>query len=203
MTERSIIFSGPMVRALLNGKKTQTRRIVKPAEAQNAISVHSHRNQCEFEFTLQRCGNSGIILKCPYGKPGDRLWVKETHRYWWQHKPSIDIYTYMCRYKATDTVVELPIEWGEGGQFPSPCDVGLDKEPDRWRSPIYMHRFASRITPEITRIRVERLQDISAPDMLPAKGRHPQTSLPHPPWERLANLPCKPTSTSLACYQSP
>lgn len=145
MTERSIIFSGPMVCARLNNKKTQTRRIVKPAEAQSAMRVHSYRNQSEFDFIFSRCGNPGIILKCPYGRPGDRLWVRESwavpHFYDGQRPSEIPLNGCTVHYGATENL------------------GGLLK-----RSPLFMPRWASRITLEITSVRVERLQSISAPD---------------------------------------
>lgn len=148
MKERPIIFSGPMVRVILQGRKTQTRRIAK-----------EFNEMPNLDGILKRFPNQ---QGCPYGEPGDRLWVRETHRYWWPDWEDPDLCR--CRYKADDAVVDLPVEWDKGSQFFTPEDADLDKEPSRWRSLIYMPRWASRITLEITGVRVERLQEISEED---------------------------------------
>ena len=147
MTERPILFSGPMVRAILEGRKTQTRRVVKP---QPELQLKSARwMRCADEqhalFTQhdgELCGQMASTRKCPYGKPGDRLWVRET----WAHR-----------------------RWMLGDASPSPTTVyradGEDlKGCDRWRPSIHMPRWASRITLEVVGVRVERLQDISEED---------------------------------------
>lgn len=137
MKERSILFSAAMVCAILDGRKTQTRRIVKP------------QPQLPIEKMKGGWWDDGHDhdLVCPYGLPGDRLWVRES---WRAHKafdlaapsalPKIDGLHY-----AADP---LPLHWDYGKQRPS----------------IHMPRWASRITLEITGIRVERLQEISEED---------------------------------------
>lgn len=137
MKERPILFSGPMVRAIFDGTKTQTRRVVKPPKNVDPEhwmpekfwdgqfnALHWPADHAEHE-----------ILKCPYGQPGDRLWVRETFA-------EID-----CRltYKA---------DFNDGAH----CVV------KRWIPSIHMPRWASRITLEITDVRVERLQNISEQD---------------------------------------
>ena len=128
MKERPILFSAPMVRALLAGTKTQTRRIIKPQHLaffnQDAAAMLSDWNE----------------RPLPYGQPGDRLWVRETFGHFErnQHfKPGCNVY-----YRADGNCLEL--------------------EP--WRPSIHMPRWASRITLEITSVRVERLQEISIED---------------------------------------
>lgn len=130
MKERPILFSAPMVRALLAGTKTQTRRIIKPQHLaffnQDAAAMLSDWNE----------------RPLPYGQTGDRLWVRETFGHFErnQHfKPGCNVY-----YRADGNCLEL--------------------EP--WRPSIHMPRWASRITLEITSVRVERLQDISEADAL-------------------------------------
>lgn len=132
MKERPILFSAPMVRAILAGNKTQTRRVVKDVGLY-AIepSIHGHETS--------RRELAALASRCPYGQPGDRLWVRETFCPDWSDKPI---------YKA------------DGG---SAMSAGYAKEP-RWRPSIHMPRCASRLTLEITGIRVERLQDISEAD---------------------------------------
>ena len=124
-------MSAPMVRALLNGTKTQTRRVVKRFE------VRAGMPEPEMQ-SLLRC--------CPYGAPGDRLWVRETFaKIDGQTQPWIE-----TDYRATYT---------HGDRLGD--SLGIKK---RWTPAIHMPRAASRITLEVTGVRVERLQDISEAD---------------------------------------
>jgi hypothetical protein len=125
MTSRPILFSAPMVRALLCGSKTQTRRICKLARA----------GMPEPEM-------ASLLKCCPYGRPGDELWVREAFCDDWKESRGIV-------YRA------------DGGFDADMFDAGC-----RWRPSIHMPRAASRITLRITDVRVERLQDISAKDIL-------------------------------------
>ena len=143
MKERPILFSGEMVRAILDDRKTMTRRVVKPP-----FEIHANG------FITRRRGNERLCpYACPYGKPGDRLWVRETWTYDnkeyvqtykdepWRGMP--DIGTAEVYYRATERTPDA---------FP------------RWRPSIFMPRWASRITLEIANVRVERLNDISEED---------------------------------------
>ena len=142
MRERPILFSAPMVRAILAGTKTQTRRVVKERHIDAAPPVH-------FLQYLRE--------NCPYGQPGDRLWVRET----WQgplideeleeefsQSPDYFKKPAFCAYRATDTLDA----------------INADGEELGWRPSIHMPRWASRILLEITAIRVERLHEISEAD---------------------------------------
>lgn len=181
MKERPILFSGEMVRAILDGRKTQTRRVVK---TQLEVGVSVRCDECYLR--KKPIGRSAPLVManslcdrdcpgygktpppgdlwpgesraefgygfgvCPYGAPGDRLWVKETWRVW---------------------------EGGSFSAFGEPLDPDIQLGPARegmpveyrattgddgpWRSSIYMPRWASRITLEITDIRAERVQDIT------------------------------------------
>lgn len=149
MKEHPILFSAPMVRAILAGNKTQTRRVVKP---QPIFIADPH-----VPFKTSDANPKGII-NCPYGRRGDRLWVREA----WQgpllesdeqvdeFRQSPDIYKKpgFCAYRATDTLDAIDEDGKELG----------------WRPSIHMPRWASRILLEITGVRVERLQDISEDD---------------------------------------
>lgn len=126
MKERPILMSAPMVRAILNGSKTQTRRAMKP-DGKLRIDVVSPAD--------------GGPPRCPYGIPGDRLWVREA---WAPHPQD----TSTAFYRAT---VE--------------AEPGFPVWSSPWRPSIHMPRWASRITLEITRLRVERLQDITDEDL--------------------------------------
>ena len=140
MKERPILFSAPMVRALLDGSKTQTRRVVKPTpEWIGQSGVLSYRGRVGLPHAL-----------CPYGQPGDRLWVRET----WARD---DEDGGLC-YRADIGKVGDADDWERNR---------LDGVPRfRWRPSMHMPRAASRISLEITEVRVERLQDISEDDAL-------------------------------------
>ena len=128
MNEKPILFSGPMVRAILAGSKTQTRRVVKPQPFHGIPSGDTIEDE-------------GVIYRCHHGKTGDRLWVKET-------------------YSAHGA-------FGSGGRITYRADLGDDApEPHglNWKPSIFCTRKASRITLEITAVRVQRLQEISEHD---------------------------------------
>jgi hypothetical protein len=136
MKERPILFSAPMIRAFLAGTKTQTRRALRGFCPPSTPEFDSETGRLEW---LNRdevvCG-----MPCPYGQPGDRLWVREA---WARTKvfPGSD----MVVYRESDNRTDY------GGP---------------WKPGIHMFRRDSRITLEITDIRVERLQDISEADAL-------------------------------------
>jgi|SRR6185369_7719408 len=189
MKERPILFSGPMVRALLDGRKTQTRRIMKPQPVSVEIDAKTFENPTSgamcigyeacppgwrpmpwFKFDeatngrleylrpavggvgmtparvraasrrhgdSQKWAEGEVVGLCPHGQPGDRLWVRETWR---------------------------PVHSGDptrGAQYRADLH-GADQT--RWKPGIHMFRWASRITLELTGVRVERLQDISEAD---------------------------------------
>lgn len=137
MKERPILFSAPMIRAILNGSKTQTRRIMKrPAlnYLNNGMSIA--------DFILM-CEGSQV---CKFGKVRDHLWVRET----WQTHCDLD----------GISPSNLPVN--SAIQYPATYDGWVSKR----RPSIHMPRLVSRITLEITGVRVERLQDISEGDAL-------------------------------------
>jgi len=138
MKERPILFSGPMVRAILEGRKTQTRRVVKP---QSAILTDEMARVLGVQPPAQQ---NAPVISCPYGVPGDRLWVRET--YAWSGDSSIPEAD-----RIASGEVWYRADGGRGGGI-------------RWRPSIFMPRWASRILLEITGVRVERLQDISEAD---------------------------------------
>lgn len=170
MTERPILFSAPMVRAILAGAKVQTRRVVNPEPAGSVTTIyrpfaHEPNNWQGY------ADNVGFIRwygRCRYGQPGDRLWVRETwavpHRYDHLGPSNIPVLGVRTHYAATE----------ERG--------GL-----RWRPSIHMPRWASRITLEITAVRVERLQDISEADAK-AEGAEPYLHPVHPAREQLRHV---------------
>lgn len=154
-----ILFSSPMARALLDGRKTQTRRLVS----------HNARGADEVEYVtdaliwpgrgdekytgwvakVHKLGNLRLDLKCPYGVPGDMLWVKETHALRSDVDPMTDVAKakHYCRYRADGG--ELADEWHH---YP------------RWRPSIHMPRWACRLYLEVVSVRVQRLWDINEDD---------------------------------------
>lgn len=137
--ERPILFSGPMVRAILDGRKTQTRRIVKWSGSW-AVDEFQYPlwPSAEDEFGEQQ------DIPCKYGKPGDRLWVRETYA----HVSMCGHFNHLHGNR----------EWIYGAT--DECCVA------KWTPSIHMIRAASRITLEITGVRVERLQEISEADAI-------------------------------------
>lgn len=151
---RPILFSGEMVRAILDGRKTQTRRIVKPQP--NAGPKGELVNLGGRDWGLLDNDLSGL-WPCPYGATGSHLWVKEAHRFG-MHADLWDA----VEYKADGAWMKPRwLDEATGWKFGEACgeNSGL------WRSPIFMPRWASRILLEVTDVRVERVQDISAADV--------------------------------------
>ncbi len=146
MSDHPILFSGPMVRAILSGQKTQTRRVMKPQPSSDfaPIAVEWYA-----PTVLDRSGEEqpgaevfGVYgeeegYRCPYGAPGERLWVRET---WLRDK---EIYLYKA-------------DFGKG--------VLSDSWRGKWKPSIHMPRPASRITLDIVSVRVERVQSITRED---------------------------------------
>ena len=148
MKERPVIFNGEMVRAILDGRKTQTRRVMKPQPEPCYRGGHwwpsnAFKTMLHIEEQMQngQGGWKGLAGDaCPFGQVGDRLWVRET---WTPESIDAEEGGYSPDYRAT-----------ANGQ---PLD-------GRWTPSIHMPRWASRITLEITAVRVERLNDISEED---------------------------------------
>jgi hypothetical protein len=148
MKKRPIIFSEPMVRAILAGTKTQTRRVVKwPKRAGPRALVRGEA------WYVDRLDGTEWSLSSPYGQPSDRLWVRET----WAHVP-------VSAYRSSEGV-EQRADPGDA-DMAAIYRAGWERSCGgiRWRPSIHMPRWASRITLEITAVRVERLHDISDAD---------------------------------------
>ena len=166
MKERPILFSGAMVRALLDGSKTQTRRAVK-LQVQHDDSwvggwkiVHKRVTQALLTFNQlggKPLGSDAAI--CPYGQPGDRLWVRETFGYVSPDEFERPHAECNIEYRA-----DLPLGCTDRpGSWPVDECAGDPARP-RWRPSIHMPRAASRILLEIVSVRVERLQGIGEAD---------------------------------------
>lgn len=176
MKETPILFTAEMVRAILDGRKTQTRRIVKPQPVPHDFGEGGVRDAFVQPQTVPgmvavgahviKTGDTGYLRKLPYGTASDRLWVKETHTFWAHSVESVGV-----AYEAggEDKIVDFPDKKGM-----PPLDKQLARNLNgsrRKRPAIFMHRWASRLTLEITDLRVQQLQDISEEDAI-AEGIH-------------------------------
>jgi hypothetical protein len=170
MKEHPILFSSAMVKAILAGTKTQTRRVIKrlPCQCYDVAAFDPQEMSARTPEGHQTTGHSGRwwcractsdqdAVNCPLGAPGDRLWCKENFKY------VEDLHPEKCC-----TIIEYQADG-------SRCNAGwaddagntlkqVERDRKRWRPSIFMPRWASRITLEVTGVRVERLQDISEED---------------------------------------
>jgi len=139
LKSKPILFSGPMVRAIFEGRKFVTRRIIKPQPEFESGYEAPHEHQVGVMWKSDEAHLIDDFVKMsPYGKRGDLLWVRENCAYGNQLEACNDLVLYAADY-------DREVSW-------------------RWKPSIHMHRWASRITLVIKDIRVERLQDISEED---------------------------------------
>lgn len=181
MKEHPILFSAPMVRAILDGRKTQTRRVVKVGHlctVENAHGASREEMRDRRNMPVQRLPDGfDVTAFCPYGQPGDRLWVRETWGYRSRISPSgVPMDQVKIAYAADDSTRYIERPAGDWSGIPSQRDQREGESHDdyygkylsrwfkQWRPSIHMPRWASRITLEIVSVRVERLNDISNPD---------------------------------------
>lgn len=144
--ERPILFSGPMVRAILDGKKTQTRRVIKPQPLGDYLYLSDINPQ-------YACFTGSSARRCPYGKIGDRLWVRET----------------FCIVNDREFGGNLWVDYRATPKYSKEAPAGWENAPNdiaalKWKPSIHMPRKLSRINLEITDIRVERVQTITEED---------------------------------------
>ncbi|HHG1669249.1 TPA: hypothetical protein ACPUQF_003278 [Klebsiella pneumoniae] len=174
MKERGMIFNGEMVRAILDGRKTQTRRIMAPQPADDIErGIFPNPEAIGWKSSLRHKHGSTTAHFCPYGKPGDRIWVRET---WGAVSHELDedgrIQPWTPDRPAT-AIHEMPFGNGHysghaiyaaDGDFTWGDDDGYEDGRSCWKPSIHMPRAASRILLEITDVRVERLNAISPED---------------------------------------
>ena len=172
MKEKHILFSAPMVKAILGKNKTQTRRIVKHKYSLIGAPRSFEAYDCEDGYGFE---SDDEFVRCPFPKPGGKLWVRETWAY--VNTPDGPAICYRAdgNYKHwRDFSTVFDKDYGAGPSMNYEAYLGdycmwwedlLNGKPDhKWRSPIHMFRWASRIDLEVVRVRVERVQDISADD---------------------------------------
>lgn len=155
MKERPILFSTPMVQAILEGRKTQTRRIIKPQPIEKSCT----------ELVAKMSGHENALLydDCKYGIPGDHLWVRETHYRYGHWKKNGMTKTGKQKWSF------IPDPHFSEVRYVDNPPMKIEKNTFRgigWykRSSLFMPRTASRINLKITNIRVERLNDITEED---------------------------------------
>ncbi|MBW7715595.1 morphogenetic protein [Enterobacter kobei] len=158
MKERGMIFNGEMVRAILDGRKTQTRRPVKFPHIDRDAMCELSGNELAGELS------AGNYRNCPHGKPGDRIWVRETFSCIGNEDGHpVDADGNLCSREDAQRIyrasaIQKP---GNYGIWTSADDFDFE---GAWTPSIHMPRWASRITLEITGVRVERLNSISQED---------------------------------------
>ncbi|WP_461236139.1 hypothetical protein [Klebsiella michiganensis] len=180
MKERGMIFNGEMVRAILDGRKTQTRRIMAPQPADDIErGIFPNPEVIGWKSSRRHKHGSTTAHFCHYGKPGDRIWVRET----WgvvSHAFSDDglMIDWVPDRPAT-AIHEMPFGNGyysghaiyaSDGDFTWGDDDGYEDGRSCWKPSIHMPRAASRILLEITDVRVERLQSITLGDICKEVG---------------------------------
>lgn len=182
MTDRPIIFSAPMVRALLDGRKTQTRRIVSSRNTRfdGGAWPRNRFEHCKWAAAWadagpSPAGNPGPYLKVEYPhqddetlvsrvyplvQPGDRLYVREAHSLHYAFGQATEVGS-----------INDGARWGPWGGLPTAISPDATQSP-KWRPSIHMPRWASRLTLAVTDVRVQRLQDIGEADAI-AEGIEP------------------------------
>ncbi|HBV7788742.1 MULTISPECIES: morphogenetic protein [Enterobacteriaceae] len=154
ITERGMIFNSDMVRAILDGRKTQTRRPVKFPFKDRNLGCELSGNELAGELS------SGNYLNSPFGKPGDRIWVRETFQGPLFDIDQMDAY---CKDSAPFEKTQFCVYKADGKPAPEFFDAD-DNLHCCWRPSIHMPRWASRLLLEITSVRVERIRSMSQDD---------------------------------------
>ncbi|KKM80060.1 hypothetical protein LCGC14_1343620 [marine sediment metagenome] len=172
MKETGLIFSTDMVKAIQDGRKTQTRRIIKPQPHEEEylevgnftpalIDKDGEMYPADYQIFGAYTSDGELTWKCPYGQVGDRLWVRETFAIGsYTHKKWAEIH-----YKAGGSLLIFKgwNDWLEKNTQYGGSTVG---DGDKWRSSRFIPKWASRITLEITEVRVERLNQITEEDAI-------------------------------------
>lgn len=176
MKSRPILFSAPMVRALLDGSKTQTRRVVKPQPPANThcVSTYHYPDPRDHFWAYvnkgeNECEMSSWVHPCPYGQADDQLWVRETFDPIYPQDPTYNggrpiEHDYRATYTHGDRLGD---------------SLGIRK---KWTPAIHMPRTASRISLEITGVRVERLQACNEVDAIAEGANWAACTYEHPSW---------------------
>jgi hypothetical protein len=204
--ERPILFSGVMVQAILAGRKTQTRRVVKFGKTifkgvTGQVQSHYEYKACYpmpaggFVFWSDPVGKAFSDraykgetggYRCPYGEPGDRLWVRETWRAEELDDSGLDgvLYAADNQFLPIENTPEAADAWGKAHFNKHGNPYGSLA----WRPSIFMPRWASRIMLEILNVRIERVQDISESDAIAEGALIAYPQMQHNPQAAFATL---------------
>ena len=166
---KPILFNTDMVRAILEGRKTVTRRVVKP---QPPVTAHIAKVRNDYGWSFWEDDPQKHYMKPPY-RPGDILWVKET----WRAGPGQYLYR----------------AWAGAGMEPDKQDAAMREMGLKWRPSIHMPREAARIFLRVTDVRVERLDDMTTDDVF-MEGVFPTRTYEHirDRWHQVWNSTIKP-----------
>ncbi len=199
MKERPIIFSGTMIRAILEGRKTQTRRIVKPQPQTHELIFWREDDEYPSWVIGEALGvgenyiaSCGRFIDCPFGKPGDRLWLREN----FQLETLLNDISAGTLKDSKDAVRYCADGFVRG--------EAIDNF-GRVRSGRFMPRWASRITLEVTQVRVERLQGISEEDAEAEGVYRSERHMDRTPWiapDVLMTNVCGDRETDVPCHRT-
>lgn len=200
MRTRPILFSGDMVRAILEGRKTQTRRVIREQPHMMALPGGKYPPSDPFVGTdgIWRMMRGKVsydaddLGRCPFGVPGDRLWLRET----WQYADWTEDGEPFIRYRADEAVrlcdppedeaVRIIEEIWPVLSEPENYQIDNRAADRKWRPSIYMPRWASRILFEVTDVRVEIVQDITESDAIAEGARF---AFSFPGWDGVTSKP--------------
>lgn len=159
MKERGMIFNAEMVNAILSGRKMQTCRVLATYQDAVKFCPEWDVNGKQIFIVLGEKDHTGMnpvitAIPCPFGQPGDRIWVRETFRV---HSRATDVATLVYRASVRNS-------WTEQTHRVPVAVCNKPATPEKWTPSIHMPRWASRITLEITNVRVERLNSITESD---------------------------------------
>ncbi|EBV3278184.1 hypothetical protein DOH34_13150 [Salmonella enterica subsp. enterica serovar Wangata] len=182
MKERGMIFNAEMVNAILSGRKTQTRRVLATDQDAVKFCPEWDVNGKQIFIVLGEKDHTGMnpvitAIPCHFGQPGDRIWVRETFRV---HSRATDVATLVYRASVRNS-------WTEQTHRVPVAVCNKPATPEKWTPSIHMPRWASRITLEITDVRVERLRDLSEEDAK-SEGIIPSAGGVLPGWEYRINF---------------
>ena len=164
MKERPLILSAPMVRAVLNRTKSQTRRIIKGLPLGVESVSHVPGQDKPGEWTVVSSSFPRYAMTCPFGEVGDRLWVREAWRLEQELNPYSGTKAMNLWHQDENRDFPIPVQYeADGARIGYWAELG---ELGRYRHARYMPRWASRLLLEITDVRVQRLANISESDAI-------------------------------------
>lgn len=186
MKEKPILFSCEMVRAILDGRKTQTRRVITPQPYPSKVGdglwgVKTKRS--EKAMALINATPDDVVYWCkqwcPYGYAGDQLWVRETWGMILPESTGNQWYTIRNARPFQLHPESNPVDGIAGAIYRADGEFEFTTGWDKWKPSIFMPRWASRITLDVVNVRVEQVQDISEQDAY-AEGIDRSPKMPHP-----------------------